>query len=225
MRLGISTDFFKGQLEETIARAYTRSSNLRAILLREGCPEVIKNCQEAFRKLISPQTHNPLVTMMRVLPSLDQPNLPLIPQGRVKRPLPRELVDILRRSFPHLPSSGYLLADITIRGLTYSTSTKHSGNSCVMIASEPGSNAPAQIASIVQFDDNMVFLTVRRHKEMNLRYDPFSCYGSVRARVWAKAQLPLEVVKFDTIVCHFACMPLASTQHEEAIAVVPLWRG
>lgn len=207
-----------------MARAYTRSSNLRAILQREGCPEVISNCQEAFRKLISPQTHNPLITMMRVLPSLSQPDLPLVPEGRIKRALPRELLDTLRRSFPHLPSSGYVLSDITIRGLTYSTSTKHGGNSCIMIASEP-SNAPAQIASIVQFDDNMIFLTVRRHKGMNLRCDPFSSYGGVRAGIWAKAQFPLEAIQVSAVVCHFACLPLASTYCEEAIAIVPLWRG
>ena len=44
-----------GEMEETIARAYARSANLRALLLKSGCPEVIRHSEVFFNKLLDPQ--------------------------------------------------------------------------------------------------------------------------------------------------------------------------
>jgi len=52
-----------GEMEETMAHGYSRSSNLRAIFTSE-CPEVIKHAAPFFNKLINVQTRGTLVTDM-----------------------------------------------------------------------------------------------------------------------------------------------------------------
>ena len=44
-----------GEMEETIACAYNWSANLRALLLKSGCPEVIQHSKVFFDKLLDPQ--------------------------------------------------------------------------------------------------------------------------------------------------------------------------
>jgi len=56
-----------GKMEETIARAYTRSAHLRAILLKSGCPEVIQHSKVFFDKLLDPQVRGSLVTDIHTL--------------------------------------------------------------------------------------------------------------------------------------------------------------
>lgn len=56
------TNWFAGQLEETISTSFTISSNLWALLLKEGCPSVIRNCHSLFAKLVDPQICNMLLT-------------------------------------------------------------------------------------------------------------------------------------------------------------------
>ena len=48
--------------EETIARRFVHSANLRRILEQTGTPEVIQNCKLIFQKLINPQVRGTLVT-------------------------------------------------------------------------------------------------------------------------------------------------------------------
>ncbi|KAF8802347.1 hypothetical protein BYT27DRAFT_7112567 [Phlegmacium glaucopus] len=53
-----------GELEETIARSFIRSANLRALVFKSECPEVIQNCQAIFHKFINPQLRDTLQTDM-----------------------------------------------------------------------------------------------------------------------------------------------------------------
>lgn len=51
-----------GELEVTVAYAFARASNLRAILFKSGCPEVIKHTEIIFHKLVDPQLRDSLQT-------------------------------------------------------------------------------------------------------------------------------------------------------------------
>jgi hypothetical protein len=51
-----------GEMEETMARGFSRSSNLRAIFTSYKCPEVIQHTAPFFNKLVNVQTRGTLVT-------------------------------------------------------------------------------------------------------------------------------------------------------------------
>ena len=50
--------FFLGQLEETLSTTFMKSANLRALMLKEGCPPEIKNCSGHFSKFVDPQVRS-----------------------------------------------------------------------------------------------------------------------------------------------------------------------
>lgn len=210
-------------MEETMAHAYTRASNLRAILLRAGCPEVITNCKDAFKKLLSAQNRNSLETMMRTLPSLASGQTPPIPSGRITHNLPPDVLSAFEQSSIEFESEAYILSDITLRGLTYSVSTKHLGNSCVII-SRGSHRVPAQIRHIIQFDDEHIYLAIRRHKRTPWQNDQYSRYSGIGATLWTPMFKDLEIIPSTSLICHFAYLPIIKACNE-AIAVLPLWRG
>ena len=45
-----------------MAESYTRSANLRALMLNPECPEVVRNCVPMFKKLVDPERRNTLLT-------------------------------------------------------------------------------------------------------------------------------------------------------------------
>src|SRR5271156_216699 len=64
--------YFVGELEETITKSFVRSANLRALVFKSQCPEVIQNCQPMFQKLVDPQLRDTLQTDMWMLSSLTE---------------------------------------------------------------------------------------------------------------------------------------------------------
>jgi len=58
----VLSERYIGEMEETIACAYTRMANLHAFLLKSGCPEAIQHCKVFFDKLLNPQVRDSLVT-------------------------------------------------------------------------------------------------------------------------------------------------------------------
>lgn len=208
-----------------MAHAYTRSANLRAILLKGGCPEVITNCEEAFRSLLAPDNRNSVQTLLRVLPPLAGVPTPPIPPTRTFKQLPSDLLQAFTICDIEAPLRGILHADITIHGLTYSTSTKHAGNSCVFFKSTSRSSVPGRISHIVQFDDDTIFLGVRRHRSKSLKNDPFARYQDIGARLWDDHLSNIEIIKLGDVICHFACLPVILPGGDSAAAILPLWRG
>ncbi|KIM42233.1 hypothetical protein M413DRAFT_27028, partial [Hebeloma cylindrosporum] len=61
------------QLEETISTSFTKSANLQAFMLKDGCPQAIKNWSSHFAKLIDPQVRNTLLTDIARFLSVDEP--------------------------------------------------------------------------------------------------------------------------------------------------------
>lgn len=209
-----------------MAFSYTRSANLRAILLKAGCPEVLSNCEPAFSKLVSPQNRDSLQTLLKSLPDISsrqasrQSIIPAVPADRLAQPLPLPLHHLFPKA-----SKGYLLSNITIRGSTYSTHSKHLGNSSIMINTKSFTNWPARIAHVLQFDHDTVYFIVQRYTEAGLHFDPYSRYKSTGARLWSSAvSEELETAALEDVVCHFAYLPMKVATGDDVIAVLPLWR-
>jgi hypothetical protein len=116
--------------------------------------------------------------------------LPLVHLKPVSQ-LPDPLKDCMRKHFGSLPISASTLSQLTVAGLTYSVTLRHSGNSCVMLDSPSKTIfSPARIEYIVQFvSDNdssnlTTLVAARRFKKYNTLSDPFSGYPLLQTQIW-----------------------------------------
>ena len=215
--------FTQGELEESIARAYTRSANLRGMLLKSGCPDAVKHCESIFRKLVDPQLRDSLQTDIQSLAALvedleDESEAYQVAAIKTRRLFPTELSLAFQRALIKAPSSGHFLADISIRGLTFSTFSKHPGNACVLIsADDDATQTPAQVAHIIETSlegTHKIFLAVQRYKPATLHHDPFFRYPALRAQLWETRLLDLEVVTPSRILSHCARLPIKIGQEK-----------
>ena len=53
-----------------MAKSFVRSSNLRALTSKLGCPEVIQNCKSIFQKMFNPEFRGTLTTDIQSISSL-----------------------------------------------------------------------------------------------------------------------------------------------------------
>ena len=113
-----------GELERTMAESYTRSANLRALMLKPECPEVVRNCMPMFKKLVDPERRNALLTDIHTLPIRlenddddddDDDTIITAWNDRTARTIPMELI----LGLPHvqLPKKAQFLSNLTINGL------------------------------------------------------------------------------------------------------------
>ncbi len=156
-----------GEMEETIARAYTRSANLRALLLKSGCPEVIQHSKAFFDKLLDPQVRGSLVTDIHTLSLTEETGIDSFEDlnEQTTCPIPAEIRDAINSVNTTVPSRTKLETYITIHGLKFAIASKHPGNSCAMVSSGSGTPQPAQIVYILKFDTPetlLTFLAIRR---------------------------------------------------------------
>ncbi len=185
-----------------------------------------------FRKLIDPQLRDTLTVDIRVLSALVQ-ELP--EEGETQaatslEPLPQDLKKAFTLAGIDVPAHGQLLANLSFKGVTYSTSTKHLGNSCILISpandldGEPV--VPAQITYLVQFfnsDTRMTYFGVRRHKAAAVLPDPYSRYPDIRAQLWDAQLEDLEIFLPSQVIAHFACLPL-EVEQKKLVVVLSLSR-
>jgi hypothetical protein len=202
-----------GEMEETIARAYTRSAHLRAILLKSGCPEVIQHSKVFFDKLLDPQVRGSLVTDIHTLSPVEEAGIHNFEDldEQAARPIPTEIRDAIKSMNLTVPSRATLQTYITIRGLKFAIASKHPGNSCAMVSIEGGTPQPAQIVYILEFnipETPSTYLAVRRYKAANIEYDPFSKYPVLQAKLWDARLADVEIVRTSQVLSHFACLPV-----------------
>ena len=77
---------------------------------------------------------------------------------KIAKLLSTDLHQRIKQSFAQSPSQAPLLSHLTINGLTYSVSSKHHGNSCIMLDAGPNRSLfPARLDYIVelQIDDDL----------------------------------------------------------------------
>ena len=147
------TDFLLGEYEETIARSFVRSANLRRILDQTGTPEVIQNCKPIFQKLLDPQVRGTLVTDMLsfAMDDFDNVDSEDTSSDTTNPKIPDSLMECLLERFGEIPKSISLLPNLTMKGIIYSAASRHVGNSSVLIHSgRPGVLIPAQIQCFVE---------------------------------------------------------------------------
>lgn len=206
-------------MEETMARAYTRSANLRALLLKSGCPEVIQHSKIFFDKLIDPQVRGSLVTDIHSLSAEETGiNSDEDFDEQTARPIPSEIRYAINSVTVTLPSRAILQTYITIHGLKFAIASKHPGNSCAMISSEGGSPRPAQIVYILKFntpraETPLTCLAVRYYKPANIAYDPYSKYPLLRTKLWDSSLTAVEIIRTSQVLSHFACLPVRLGNH------------
>jgi hypothetical protein len=212
-----------GEFEETISQAYARAANLRGLLLKSECPEALKNCQPMFEKLLKPQVRDTLVTdMLASLPLQDLDDGNDGDDGdadadagawewdeRGASPIPQDIFDALQCTldFPP-PRRARFLSHLTIQGLTYTISSKHSGNSQILIKANSAVDAvPCRITSILQFpvlNTIQTYVAVRRYGPSPIKNDPFLHFPMLRAQMRGTELGPLEIHTLDTVHSHFA---------------------
>jgi len=205
-------------MEETMARAYNRSANLHALLLKSGCPEVIQHSKVFFNKLLEPQVRGSLAADTHMLSAVDENVIDSFEDldERTASPIPAEIHDAINSVNLTVPSRAILQTYITVHGLKFAIASKHPGNSCAMVSSEGGSPQPAQIVYILKFDtpENLsTYLAVRRYKPANIAYDPFSKYPVLQTKLWDSRLADVEIVKSSQIISHFACLPVRLGNH------------
>jgi hypothetical protein len=208
-----------------MAKSFVRSANLRALVFKSQCPEVVQNCQPMFQKLVNPQLRGSLQTDMQVLSSLaegddvdgdhddddDDDDGAVNWNERTAKPIPGELHTTLTRFCFKPTRTAQFLHCITINGLVYTPTSKHEGNSCILLKSQDQNQVPARIQSIFQMpflESVQTLIAIRCHQPSRLHYDPFSRSPILCARLWGVQLGELEIIQPDQVFCHFACLPL-----------------
>lgn len=213
-----------------MAKSFVKSANLRALVLKSQCPEVIQNCQPMFQKLVNPQLNGSLQTDMRVLSSLveggdddDDSDVDDVMNWneRTARPIPRDLYTALTHFHSESTRTAQFLTHMTINGLIYTPTSKHQGNSCILLKSQDQIQVPARIQTIIQIhflESVQTLIAVRRHQPARLRHDLISRFPILRARVWGVQLGELEIIRPDQVLSHFACLPLKGEFENHIVA-------
>ncbi|PPQ82487.1 hypothetical protein CVT26_012890, partial [Gymnopilus dilepis] len=225
------SNILAGEVEGTMARAYGRRGKIATLLSKAGCPEVIQQSRPFFETLLSLQLRDDLRTTIRgdfhIQPEciLDASSSAYRPIARI---LPTEFQFACTRAHIDVPSRGILPSRLTIGSLNYAISSKHPGNSCIMVSGIGSCDAvPAQLAYIVQFRSGVgnekTCLGIRRYQEAGLAHDPYLAFPVLRARIWAARFHDLEIIEPLQVACHFASLPLI-LEGQELIIALPLSR-
>lgn len=125
-----------------------------------------------------------------------------------------------------LPAKAPLLSDCTIGGITYSTATKHRGNSNILVPDRDSKMVPLVIQYIVQHPANSeIYLLARRHHRASVTEDPYERYKVLHAKMWSPLlEKDLELVIPAQVVSHFATLSDISWGGEKVTAVLSLAR-
>ena len=210
-------------MEETISLSFDKSASLRALLLKDGCPQAIQNCGNFFAKLIDPKVQNTLFTdMSRVLfdegSDDEEDDCPLgqqvtIPEG------PYRALQTYFEGKEEAPKTAKIVSLHMVNGLTFSTYTHHKGNSFILIRQSSLQSIPARIETMIQTSKNEILYVVRCFLRSESG-DVFAKYPTLNITTWSKNCGQLVVVDPRDIESHFSCLAIDS----DNIAVVSLSR-
>lgn len=227
--------YSEGKLEETISLSFDKSAGLRALLLKEGCPQAIQNCSKFLTKLIEPKVRNTLLAdmthadMSRVLfheggdssddeEDDEEDDSPLgrqvaIPEG------PYRALQTYFGGKEKTPKTAKIISLNTVNGLTFSTYTRHKGNSYILVRQSSPQSVPARIETMVQISKSVILYVVRFFLRSE-SVDVFAKYPTLKITTWSKNCGQLVVVDSRDVETHFACLAIGS----DHIAVVSLSR-
>lgn len=194
-------------------------------MLKEGCPLAIKNCSDYFSKLIDPQVRNTLLTdiarFLSLEEELDEPaditgQMTAIAEG------PYKALQTHFQGARETPRKARTMHCYTLNHLTFSTFTRHRGNSFVLVRRTSLPSIPAQIDSILQIPTKETYFVVRFFLKTMLE-DPFQQHPVLQMSLWSQNLGQLVIVKPQDVESHFACL-LFEWQDTKCQAVISLSR-
>jgi len=100
------------------------------------------------------------------------------------------------------PHAAKTMRYFTMHGRTFSTFSRHHGNSCVLIRHSSGV-CPAQIEDIIQTSPDQVLFAVRYYRTPILN-NPFKRYPVLQTSLWEAELGKLACVDSKDVECHFA---------------------
>jgi len=195
-------------------------------MLREGCPEAIKNCSGHFSKFLDPQVRNTLLTDISRFLALEEDNNEPAPDLKGKMTAiqegPYKALRIYFQGASSNPREAKVLSSYTLNGLTFSTFTRHRGNSFVLIRRPSLPSVPARIESMLQISANEIYFVVRYFLK-TLSDDPFDKYPVLQSSLWSQDLGQLVVIKPQDVESHFACLAF-EWRGTDSLAIVSLSR-
>ena len=199
-------------------------------MLQDGCPQAIQNCSNFLAKLVDPRLRNTFLTdMSQVLFHHDQEddssdedddNYPVgrqvtIPEG------PYRALQTYFGGKEDVPKTGKILSLHTMNGVTFSTYTRHKGNSLILVrqSSLQSESVPACIETMIQTSKKEILYVVRFFLRLESG-DVFAKYPVLKITTWSKNWGQLVVIHPKDVESHFACLAIDSN----CIAAVSLSR-
>jgi len=175
-------------------------------MLRDGCPQAIKNCSGHFSKLINPQVCNTLLTDIARFLSLDEEvDEPVNITGRRMAVIVEGSYKVLQIYFNfalETPREAKVLTCYTVNWLIFTTFTRHWGNSFVLVRRPSLSSVPARIDSILQVSSGEIYFVVQFFLK-TMSEDPFDKYPVLQSSLWSQDLGQLVVIKPQDVESHF----------------------
>jgi hypothetical protein len=194
-------------------------------MLKEGCPVAIKNCHGIFSKFMNPQVKNTLLTDISQfladieddIPEIDVKATTLIPE-----PIHKAFRVFFSTSPSETPRTAKFLNSVTIKGLTFSTSKRHHGNSSILVGQISAPPVPAIIEGIIQTSSGDTLFAVR-HLLKTTSSDPFEPYRELQASLWSEHLGQVVIIRPEDVDSHFASLSL-QWEGTSCLAVISLSR-
>jgi len=204
-----------GEYEATIANGFTRANNLRNLFHCHGTPEIIRNCEPYFKQLVKPEARSVMVMDILSFTPDDEENGEDFTHRPSTSPLPDPVRSCIQATFER-NHHATLLTHLTLGGVAYSTSSKHLGNSYILIKSgTPGKLLPARIDYIVQVEIpveggtyQVPYVVACKFLPIELQDDPYRSFTCLRAELWSVSLDELGLYPLDSIEGHFAGLPI-----------------
>jgi hypothetical protein len=196
-------------------------------MLKEGCPPAIKNCSGHFSKFVDPQVRNTFLTDIAHFLALEEEAnepLPVDVKGKMTA-IPAGLHKALKTHFQGsriMPREAKVLSSYMLKGLTFSTFTRHKGNSFILVRRPSLPSIPARIESMLQTPSNDIFFVIRYFLK-RMSDDPFKEYPVLQSSLWSQDLGQLVIVKPQDVESHFACL-VFKRNGIDSLAVVSLSR-
>jgi hypothetical protein len=121
-----------------------------------------------------------------------------------------------------MPREAKVLSSYMLNGLTFSTFTRHRGNSFILVRRPSLPSTPARIESILQTPSNDIFFVTRFFSKL-MSDDPFEKYPVLQSSLWSPDLGQLVIVKPQDVESHFACL-VFKWNGTDSLAVVSLSR-
>jgi hypothetical protein len=121
-----------------------------------------------------------------------------------------------------MPREAKVLSSYTLSGLTFSTFTRHRGNSFILVRRPSLPSIPARIESMLQTPSNETLFVIR-HFLKPISDHPFEKYPVLQSSLWSQDLGQLVIVKPHDVESHFACLAF-KWNGVDCVAVVSLSR-